>query len=136
MNSFIAHNKISLLAAYISTQKYDIICISETYLDYSVPDVIDGLSLEDYNLVRGNIKSGGVCIYRKEDLALRAQDVSYSPECQLYEVFIQCQRGCTVATCCFVGHSSLEFRNYLFKCERLLEHSNRFLYNNCWRFQC
>ena len=35
-NSILAHNKLSLLAAYNITYKYDIICVSETYLNSPV----------------------------------------------------------------------------------------------------
>ena len=37
LNSTAAHSyaKISLLEAYISAQKFDVVCISETYLDTS-----------------------------------------------------------------------------------------------------
>ena len=36
VNSILAHNKLSLLEAYNTVHKYDILCISETYLDSSV----------------------------------------------------------------------------------------------------
>ena len=38
VNSILAHDKLSLLTAYNSTQHYDIICISETYLDSSIDE--------------------------------------------------------------------------------------------------
>ena len=58
-----AHDKLSLLTAYNSTQHYDIICISETYLDSSIDEntfKLDGCSLirADYP---GNMKRGGIC---------------------------------------------------------------------------
>ena len=42
LNSISAHNfiKISLLNAYISTHNFDILCLSETYLDSSM-DIIN-----------------------------------------------------------------------------------------------
>ena len=44
-SSISAHNyiKISLLRAYISTHKWDVICISETYLDSETSDNDDDL---------------------------------------------------------------------------------------------
>ena len=36
VNSILAHNKFSLLEAYHTTHQYNILCISETYLDSSV----------------------------------------------------------------------------------------------------
>ena len=66
--SISSHNyvKISLLKAYLTVHKFDIICLSETYLDSSTwPD--DGnLEIEGYDIVRAdhptNTKPGGVCI--------------------------------------------------------------------------
>ena len=75
VNSILAHNRLSLLEAYNTVHKYDILCISESYLDSSVS--VDGttLSLPGYNLVQSdhpsNIKRGGVCLYYKENLSLR-----------------------------------------------------------------
>ena len=41
LSSICAHNfaKLSLLRAYVSVHKFDIICLSETYLDSSIDDV-------------------------------------------------------------------------------------------------
>ena len=36
INSILAHNKLTLLQAYKSIHQYDILCISETYLDSSI----------------------------------------------------------------------------------------------------
>ena len=66
LNSISAHNfiKLSLLRAYISINKIDIICFSETYLDSSISSDNDSLELPGYNLVRAdnptNTKKGGL----------------------------------------------------------------------------
>ena len=66
LNKLSAYNfsKLTQLKAYISTYKHDFICLSETYLDSSIPDNLIEIS---YSLVRAdhpdNIKRGGVCIY-------------------------------------------------------------------------
>ena len=71
LNSIIAHNfaKIFLLKAYVAIHKFDIICLSETYLDSSIPTNNDNLDIDGYNLLRSdhpsNTKRGGVCIYYK-----------------------------------------------------------------------
>ena len=51
-NGISAHNyiKISLLRAYISTHKFDVICISETYLDSDRSDDENNLKIAGYNL--------------------------------------------------------------------------------------
>ena len=66
LNSLPADNfsKLIQLKAYISMHKHDFICLSEAFLDSSVPDSL--LEIDGYNLVRadhpsGN-KRGGVCI--------------------------------------------------------------------------
>ena len=68
---------------YISTYKYDLICLSETYLDSSTPDGL--LEIDRYNLVHvdhsNNIKRGGVCIYYKESLPVRV-----TPAGELYNL--------------------------------------------------
>ena len=49
LNSISAHTyiKVSLLRAYISTHKLDVICISETYLDSDTSDDDDNLKIAD-----------------------------------------------------------------------------------------
>ena len=75
INSILTHNKLSLLEAYNTVHKYDILCISETYLDSSA--LVDNTtpSLSGYNLVRSdhpsNVKRCRVCLYYREKLSLR-----------------------------------------------------------------
>ena len=51
LNSITAHNfsKLTQLKAYISTYKYDFICLSETYLDSSTPNNL--IDIEGYTLI-------------------------------------------------------------------------------------
>ena len=71
LNSISAHNyvKVFLFKAYIAIHKFDIICISETYLDSSPPFDDNNLEISGYNLVHSdhlsNNKKSGVCIYYK-----------------------------------------------------------------------
>ena len=53
LNSIAAHNfiKVSLLIAYNSIHKYNIICFSETYLDSSMVLGDDSLEIPGYNVV-------------------------------------------------------------------------------------
>ena len=70
INSILAHNKLTLLQAYKSIHQYDILCISETYLDSSISNDDSTLSLPGYNLAWSdhpdNVKRGGVLLYYKE----------------------------------------------------------------------
>ena len=49
-----AHNKLSLLSAYntLHSHRFDVICISETYLDKSTYN--DALSIDGYNIIRAD----------------------------------------------------------------------------------
>ena len=66
LNSLAAHNylKVSLLRAYVAIEKFDVVCLSETYLDSSNLSDDDNFYLPGYNLVRAdhpsNAKKGGV----------------------------------------------------------------------------
>ena len=43
--------KLHLLKAYVTVHKFDIICLSETYLDSSIPNGDDNLEISDYKLI-------------------------------------------------------------------------------------
>ena len=70
-----SYAKVSLLEANIAAQKFDILCISETYPDSSTAYGDGNLEISGYNLIRSdqpsNKKGGGVCIYYKNSLPLR-----------------------------------------------------------------
>ena len=88
VNSLTAHNmvKLSSIAAY-NIHKYDFICISETYLDSSVPTDDRDTLINGYNLIRAdhpsNNKRGGVCIYYRESLAVQLVETNYLSDCLL-----------------------------------------------------
>ena len=68
--------------------KHVFICLSETYLDSTIPDSL--LETDGYNLVcadhPNNIKRGGVCIYFKESLPVRVISLPYFKEALLLEI--------------------------------------------------
>ena len=76
LNSIPAQNfqKLLLLKAFKSIHKFDIICLSETYLDSSISHNDSNLEIPRYNWVHSyhpsNKKRGGVCIYYKSYLPL------------------------------------------------------------------
>ena len=92
LNSIPAHNfiKLSLLHAYISVNKLDIICLSETYLGSSISSNDGNLEIVGYTLVRAdnpnNTKRGGVCIYYLNSLPLIVLDIHYLNECINIEI--------------------------------------------------
>ena len=71
LNSITAHNfaKVNLLQAYNAIHDFDMICLSESYLDSTVYSDNGNLYIRDYKLVRadlpGNIKRGGVSVFLK-----------------------------------------------------------------------
>ena len=91
-NSICAHNfaKLSLLRAYVSVHKFDIICLSETYLDSSIDD--ESLEISGYYLIRSdhpsNKKRGGICIYYKNFLPLKVTGVRLLEECIAFDLII------------------------------------------------
>ena len=83
LNSICARNfmKLSLLRAYISINKIDIICLSETCLDSSISSDDDNLELTRSNSVREdnptNTEKGGICIYYHNSLPLKVIDIQF-----------------------------------------------------------
>ena len=83
LNNISAHmfTKVSFLSAYSSVHKFDIICLSETYLNSETPSDDVNLEIAGYNLVRedhpSNSKRGGVCVYYKSSLPFKVINVKY-----------------------------------------------------------
>ena len=83
VNSVSAHNfsKVYHLKAYIPIHKFDVICISGTFLNSDTAFNDDNLKIKRYNIVRSghlsNSRRGGACIYYKQELALKILDVKY-----------------------------------------------------------
>ena len=94
LSNITAHNyfKISLLRAYISLHNFDVVCISEAYLDFTTVLDDENLAIIGYNLLRAdhacNSKRNGVCVYYKSLLPLGLIDVHYLQECLIFEILI------------------------------------------------
>ena len=71
--------KLSLLRTHVSTHKFDVICISETYLNSDTSSVDENLEIGGYTLIRAdhpsNTKQGGIGIYYKHSLTFRLLDI-------------------------------------------------------------
>ena len=89
-----AHNfsKVFLLRPYISIHKFDVIYISETFLNADTAFDYANLKIEWDNIVRSdhpsNSKRGGVYIYYKQSLTLKVLDIKYLQECIVFKVLI------------------------------------------------
>ena len=99
LNSLTSHNceKVNLLEAYNAVNKFDIICLSESFLDSSVLTENSNLKINGYKMVRAdhpnNVKGGGVCAYVRETLPFRNFRNSYLIECLTLEVTISNRKG-------------------------------------------
>ena len=110
LHGLTAHDsiKISLLQAYITQHNYNIICLSETFLNSSIQSGDNRIKLDGYNLIRSDhpsdLKRRGVCIYYKEHIPLIKRDDtctlgnclvteirSQNEKCFLYWLFIVLQ---------------------------------------------
>ena len=121
------HNfiKVSLLTAYNSIYKFDIICSSETYLNSETFSNNENLNIPGYNLIRvdhlSNDKRGGVFIYFKESLPLRLYNVSYLNECICFEIMISNKLCNFISLYRSPSQSSDEFENFVYNLDLTLE---------------
>ena len=85
--------KASLLLVYISAHKFDIICLSETYLNSETSSDDGSLEIPSYNIIRddhpSNAKRGGVCVYYKSNLPFKLFNIKYLQECISFEMRIR-----------------------------------------------
>ena len=83
---------LNYLSAYNLVHSFDIICLSETYLNSETPPNDTRLELLGYNLLRSdypsNNKRGDVCMYYKSTLPLGILTISNLDECINFEVSI------------------------------------------------
>ena len=76
LNRLTAHGfiKVPLMEAFITTSNFDIIYLSETFVDSTTPNGDENIQFNGYSLLRTDHPSGikcvGVCIYFKEFLPL------------------------------------------------------------------
>ena len=122
LNSITAHNfsKLMQLKAYISTYKYDFICLSETYLDSSTPNNL--IDIEGYNLVHADhphdTKRGGVCIYYKVSLPVKIINLPYFKEALLLEMSYNKNKVIVSVVYCSPSQTNDEFGLFLSNLEK------------------
>ena len=75
-----SYTKVSLLTAYNLIHNFDIICVSETFLNSETAPNDPNLEIPGYNMYRAdhpsNCKRGGVCIFYKAAIPLRVLNIS------------------------------------------------------------
>ena len=116
LNGIIARDriKIPLIEAYNSIFHYDIIALSETIINNSVPDediFIEGFSKEIFRSDHpSGDKKGGVCIYFKENLPIkRRKDLESMQETVVTEITLRRKKIFFVAIYRSPNQSSEEF---------------------------
>ena len=111
------YKKVSLLAAFISVHKLDIICLSETYLNSETSPDDDNLEIPGYNIIRkdrpSNTKRGGICVYYKNALPFKIINIKCLQECITFEIRIE--RKCWKFICLYRSPSQTndEFESFL-----------------------
>ena len=131
LNGLGAHDflKVSLIEAFITTHNFDIICLSDTFLDSTVSQHDKNIMINGYSLLRAdhssNSKRGGVCLYFKEHLLLiRRNDLSILQECLGTEIIVDNEK--CFFTCLFrspnQNHEELE--NFSSSLDLLLSNIN------------
>ena len=94
LNSIFSHNyvKMFLLKAYTTVHKFDTVCLSEMYLDFSAQPDDDNLETAGYDIARAdhptNTKRRSVCIYHKKCLSLRVHNIEFLNQCIHFELRI------------------------------------------------
>ena len=121
LNSITSHDflKVKLLTAYNVMHKFDIICISESYLNSDTSSNDNNLNIPGYNMSRADHPSGnrrgGVCIYYKESLPIKMLNINYLQECICFDLKIGSKLCTIVSLYRSPSQSANEFENFLNK---------------------
>ena len=99
LNDLAAHDfiKVPLVEVFISSNNFDLVCLSETFLDSTIPNDDVNIQINVYSLLRAdhqnNIKRVGVCIYFKKLLPLiRRNDVTNTKDCITTEINVNSEK--------------------------------------------
>ena len=128
LNSIAAHNfsKISLLREYNAIHNYHIICLPETYLNHDTLSNSDNLKIPSYELIRvdhpSNQKRGSICIYHKDFLPIKVNNISCLKECLNFSLSVYGKQCNITLIYCSQSQSSEEFDKFLSNFEFLLDY--------------
>ena len=111
--------------AYTSLHSFDVVCLSETYLDSSILSHDLNLEVQRYDLIRAdhpsNVKRGGVCIYYKNHLPLKLTNINFLHECLTIELHIKNKLCVLVALYRSPNQSNNEFSSFITNLESTLQ---------------
>ena len=131
LNGLTAHDgiKIYLLQVYIIQNNYDIICLSEMFLNSSIETNDDRISIDGYNLIRAdhpsNSKRGGVCIYFKEHIPLiKRDDICTLDNCLVTETRSQGEKNFLACVYRSPSQNHDEFEDFCTKFDLLMSSIN------------
>ena len=118
-----------LLQGYITERNFDIICLSETFLNCSLESEDGRLKIKIYKLIRSDhpsgSKKGGVCVYYKEHIPLvKRDDLCILSNCLVTEIRLENQKF--FLTCLYRSASQIqhEFENFCTNLDTLTDHIN------------
>ena len=126
LNSLAAHNfeKVGLLEAFNTINKFDIICVSESYLDSTFLSDNEDINIKGFKLVRANhpnnIKRGGACAYVRESVPVRVVLNHHLSECLILKVNLKNKKGYLVSLYRSLNQNPDEFELFLANLENLL----------------
>ena len=121
-----AHNfeKINLHEACNTIDKFDIICLLESYIDSSIASDNDDLNIKGYNLHRANqlnnVKRGSVYAYIRESLPARCISNTYLQECYILEISINNKKSYVVSLYRPPSQTPDEFDSFFNNLEKLI----------------
>ena len=96
--------------------KFDIICISKSYLNSDTLSSDDTLNTHGYNVSRARYPSGnrrgGVCIYYKKSLPIKMLNINYIQECICFDLKMGSKHCTIVSLYRSPSQSADEFENF------------------------
>ena len=135
LNSLAADNfeKVGLLEAFNTVNKFEIICVCESYLDSTFSSDNEDINIKGFKLVRAdhpnNIKRGGVCAYVREPLPVRVVLNHHLSECLILEVKLKNKKAYLVSLYRSPNQNPDKFELFFTNLENLLaDKTNRNLH--------
>ena len=120
LNSTSTHKfiKLSVLRVYISIHNFDILYLSESYIDSNIFSIDSNLIIPGYDLYRAdhpsNVKRGWICFYYKNLLPLKLINIQYLQDCVNLEMKIE-EKFCNFCKNFVVPHRSPGQSQYEFE---------------------
>ena len=131
LNGLVAHDfiKVTLVEAFITSNKFDLVCLSETFSDSTIPDDDANIQINGYSLLTADhpndIKRGGVCIYFEESLPLiRRNDLTNIKDCFVTEINVNNKKCFFTCLCRSPSQSHDELERFCTNFDLLLSNIN------------